>query len=83
MVPALPGQHHLALVDKNCPSCGGETVPESEMAREKPEGQYMPYGPVRTCPERKTGRESNPRTRSAPQPRSRLPTPAWLPLPRP
>ena len=31
---------------KTCPSCGGETVPESEMAREKPEGQYMPFGPV-------------------------------------
>ena len=31
---------------KTCPACGGETVPESEMAREKPEGQYMPFGPV-------------------------------------
>ena len=31
---------------KTCPSCGGETVPESEMAREKPEGQYMPFGPL-------------------------------------
>ena len=32
---------------KACPSCGGETVPESEMTRVKPEGQYMPFGPVR------------------------------------
>ena len=31
---------------RSCPSCGGETVPESEMARTKPEGQYMPFGPV-------------------------------------
>ena len=30
---------------KTCPKCGGETVPESEMTRVKPEGQYMPYGP--------------------------------------
>ena len=27
---------------KHCPSCGSETVPESEMARELPAGQYMP-----------------------------------------
>lgn len=32
---------------KTCPSCGGETVPESEMARVKPGGQYMPFGPVK------------------------------------
>jgi len=31
-----------------CPDCGAETVPESEMAREKPRGQYMPFGPVHT-----------------------------------
>jgi hypothetical protein len=31
---------------RRCPSCGGETVPESEMARTKPEGQYMPFGPL-------------------------------------
>jgi hypothetical protein len=31
---------------KTCPACGGETVPESEMARTKPEGQYMPFGPL-------------------------------------
>ncbi len=31
---------------KTCPHCGGETVPESEMTRAKPEGQYMPFGPV-------------------------------------
>lgn len=31
---------------RTCPSCSGETVPESEMTRTKPEGQYMPYGPV-------------------------------------
>jgi hypothetical protein len=33
-----------------CPSCGTETVPESEMTRAKPEGQYMPYGPVGLAP---------------------------------
>ena len=32
---------------KTCPRCGGATVPESEMSRAKPEGQYMPFGPVR------------------------------------
>jgi hypothetical protein len=32
---------------RSCPSCGAETVPESEMTRVKPEGQYMPFGPVR------------------------------------
>jgi hypothetical protein len=32
---------------KTCPSCGGETIPESEMTRDLPEGQYMPFGPVR------------------------------------
>ena len=30
-----------------CVKCGAETVPESEMTREKPAGPYMPYGPVR------------------------------------
>ena len=32
---------------RNCPECGGETIPESEMARDLPDGQYMPFGPVR------------------------------------
>lgn len=32
---------------ETCPKCHGATVPESEMARLKPEGQYMPFGPVR------------------------------------
>jgi len=27
---------------KVCPSCGGETVPESEMARKLPDGPYRP-----------------------------------------
>ena len=27
---------------KHCPSCGSETIPESEMARDLPAGQYMP-----------------------------------------
>jgi hypothetical protein len=31
---------------RTCPSCGGETIPESEMVRAKPEGQYLPYGPI-------------------------------------
>ena len=25
-----------------CPKCGGETVPESEMSRERPAGPYVP-----------------------------------------
>lgn len=31
---------------RTCPSCGGATVPESEMTREKPQGQYAPFGPL-------------------------------------
>lgn len=27
---------------RSCPSCGGETVPESEMARKLPDGPYRP-----------------------------------------
>ena len=27
---------------KTCPTCGGQTVPESEMARTLPEGPYVP-----------------------------------------
>lgn len=27
---------------KACPQCGGETIPESEMSRERPAGQYVP-----------------------------------------
>ena len=25
-----------------CPGCGGETIPESQMSRERPTGQYVP-----------------------------------------
>jgi hypothetical protein len=28
-----------------CPKCGRDTVPEAEMPRDLPEGQYMPFGP--------------------------------------
>ena len=40
--PACPNNtiHHSWT--RTCPSCGGETVPESEMARDLPGGQYMP-----------------------------------------
>lgn len=38
--------HHSWTAE--CPSCHMPTVPESEMARTKPEGQYMPFGPVHT-----------------------------------
>ena len=27
---------------KICPACGGETIPESGMSRERPAGQYVP-----------------------------------------
>lgn len=27
---------------KNCPGCGAQTVPESQMSRERPAGQYVP-----------------------------------------
>jgi hypothetical protein len=27
---------------RTCPACGGETIPESEMSRELPAGQYVP-----------------------------------------
>jgi predicted RNA-binding Zn-ribbon protein involved in translation (DUF1610 family) len=27
---------------KACPSCGGETIPESQMARQLPDGPYVP-----------------------------------------
>ena len=27
---------------KECPSCGGETIPESQMARDLPAGPYQP-----------------------------------------
>jgi hypothetical protein len=27
---------------KSCPACGGETIPESGMARDLPSGQYVP-----------------------------------------
>lgn len=46
--PTCPNNTIFHSWTRNCPSCGGETVPESEMARDLPEGQYMPFGPVRT-----------------------------------
>ena len=27
---------------KTCPACDGETIPESEMSRDRPAGQYVP-----------------------------------------
>ena len=44
--PACPANtiHHSWT--RQCPKCGAGTVPESQMSREKPEGQYMPFGPV-------------------------------------
>ena len=42
LVPALPVQHDLPLLDEDLPACGGETIPESEMSRDRPAGQYMP-----------------------------------------
>jgi hypothetical protein len=30
-----------------CVKCGRDTVPESEMPRDLPSGQYAPFGPVR------------------------------------
>lgn len=27
---------------KSCPACGAQTVPESQMSRERPAGQYQP-----------------------------------------
>jgi hypothetical protein len=30
-----------------CPKCGKDTVPETEMPRDVPPGQHMPFGPVR------------------------------------
>ena len=40
--PACPNNtiHHSWT--RTCPHCGAETVPESEMARDLPGGQYMP-----------------------------------------
>jgi NADH pyrophosphatase NudC (nudix superfamily) len=40
--PACPNNtiHHSWT--RICPSCGAETAPESEMARDLPGGQYMP-----------------------------------------
>jgi hypothetical protein len=32
--------------NRTCPKCEQETVPEGEMPRDLPEGQYMPFGPV-------------------------------------
>ncbi len=45
--PACPCNTIYHSWTRTCPQCGAETVPESEMARVKPEGPYMPFGPVR------------------------------------
>ena len=44
--PACPNSTIWHSWTKTCPSCGAETVPESEMNRDLPEGQYMPFGPI-------------------------------------
>jgi hypothetical protein len=44
--PACPSSTIWHSWTRTCPSCGAQTVPESEMSRVKPEGQYMPFGPV-------------------------------------
>lgn len=31
---------------RTCPDCGAATIPESQMIHVKPEGPYLPYGPV-------------------------------------
>jgi len=44
--PSCPNSTIWHSWTKRCPSCDGETVPESEMTRTKPEGQYAPFGPL-------------------------------------
>ena len=44
--PACPNQTIWHSWTKHCPDCGADTVPESQMTRVQPEGQYMPFGPV-------------------------------------
>lgn len=50
--PACPSNtiHHSWT--RSCPKCGAETIPESEMTREKPEGPYLPFGPVHALTEK-------------------------------
>ena len=40
--PHCPANTIYHAWTKVCPACGGETIPESEMSRERPAGQYMP-----------------------------------------
>lgn len=40
--PECPSNTIYHSWTKHCPACGGETVPESEMTRELPGGQYVP-----------------------------------------
>ena len=40
--PNCPNNTIFHSWTKTCPSCYGETVPESQMSRERPSGQYMP-----------------------------------------
>jgi hypothetical protein len=44
--PHCPNNTIFHSWTRQCPSCGGGTIPESEMTREKPEGQYAPFGPL-------------------------------------
>jgi hypothetical protein len=40
--PSCPNSTIWHSWTRSCPSCGGETVPESEMSRDLPTGQYVP-----------------------------------------
>jgi hypothetical protein len=40
--PSCPNSTIYHSWTKTCPACGGETVPESQMARDLPSGPYVP-----------------------------------------
>ena len=40
--PSCPNNTIYHSWTRSCPSCGGETVPESEMTRKLPDGPYRP-----------------------------------------
>ena len=40
--PSCPNSTIWHSWTRTCPSCGGETIPESEMVRDLPSGQYVP-----------------------------------------
>ena len=40
--PSCPARTIWHSWTRACPECGGETIPESEMARDLPSGQYVP-----------------------------------------